>query len=666
MTAPSVLPASETRPLLYSINIPADLRQLNPEQLKQVADELRTETISTVAVTGGHLGAALGVIELTVALHYVFDTPKDKLIWDVGHQAYPHKILTGRRGRIRTLRQGGGLSGFTKRAESEYDCFGAAHSSTSISAGLGMATARDLAGDDYNVISVIGDGAISAGMAYEAMNNAGAHGRRLIVILNDNEMSIAPPVGAMSSYLARLFSSSAYMSLRDFGKQIADHLPELWKERALRAEELARGLVAGGTLFEELGFYYIGIVDGHDLDQLLPVLENVRDAKEGPILVHIRTQKGKGYAPAEASADKYHGVVKFDVATGKQNKGAAAGPSYTKVFGEYLVKEAKKDERIVGITAAMPSGTGIDVFAKAFPERAFDVGIAEQHAVTFAAGMATQGLKPFCAIYSTFLQRAYDQVVHDVAIQRLPVRFAMDRAGLVGADGPTHAGSFDIAYLGCLPGFVLMAAADEVELAHMVATAVHIDDRPCAFRYPRGEGLGLPMPEEGTPLEIGRGRIVREGSTVALLSYGARLQECLKAADMLAGQGLSTTVADARFAKPLDSDLIMELARNHELLITIEEGAIGGFGAQVLQLLGEKGALEQSGFKVRSMVLPDVFIDQDSPRAMYARAGLDANGMVAKVFESLNASSYAPDLQPGLPERGRAEAILRGVNGGLG
>jgi 1-deoxy-D-xylulose-5-phosphate synthase len=666
MTAPSIQPASETRPLLYTIDTPADLRHLNPEQLKQVADELRTETIGTVAVTGGHLGASLGVIELTVALHYVFDTPKDKLIWDVGHQAYPHKILTGRRDRIRTIRQGGGLSGFTKRAESEYDCFGAAHSSTSISAGLGMATARDLAGDDYNVISVIGDGAISAGMAYEAMNNAGAHGRRLIVILNDNEMSIAPPVGAMSTYLTRLFSSSAYMSLRDFGKQIAEHLPQFWKERALRAEELARGLVTGGTLFEELGFYYIGIIDGHDLDQLVPVLENVRDAKEGPILVHIRTQKGKGYAPAEASADKYHGVVKFDVATGKQKKAAAAGPSYTKVFGEYLVKEAKKDERIVGITAAMPSGTGIDIFAKAFPERAFDVGIAEQHAVTFAAGLATQGFKPFCAIYSTFLQRAYDQVVHDVAIQRLPVRFAIDRAGLVGADGPTHAGSFDIAYLGCLPGFVLMAAADEVELAHMVATAAQIDDRPCAFRYPRGEGLGLPMPDEGTPLEIGRGRIVREGSTVALLSYGGRLQECMQAADMLAAQGLSTTVADARFAKPLDSDLIMELARHHELLITIEEGSIGGFGAQVFQLLAEKGALEQSGFKVRSMVLPDVFIDQDSPAAMYARAGLDANGIVAKVFEALNTSSYAPELQPGLPERRPAEAILRGLNGGLG
>jgi 1-deoxy-D-xylulose-5-phosphate synthase len=668
MTAPNLQPASETRPLLYSIDTPADLRQLNPEQLKQVADELRTETISTVAVTGGHLGASLGVIELTVALHYVFDTPRDKLIWDVGHQAYPHKILTGRRDRIRTLRQGGGLSGFTKRAESEYDCFGAAHSSTSISAGLGMATARDLAGDNFNVISVIGDGAISAGMAYEAMNNAGAHGRRLIVILNDNEMSIAPPVGAMSTYLTRLFSSSAYMSLRDFGKQIAEHLPQFWKERALRAEELARGLVTGGTLFEELGFYYIGIVEGHDLEQLVPVLENVRDAKEGPILVHIRTQKGKGYAPAEASADKYHGVVKFDVATGKQKKAAATGPSYTKVFGDYLVKEAKKDERIVGITAAMPSGTGIDIFAKAFPERAFDVGIAEQHAVTFAAGMATQGFKPFCAIYSTFLQRAYDQVVHDVAIQRLPVRFAMDRAGLVGADGPTHAGSFDIAYLGCLPGFVLMAAADEVELAHMVATAAQIDDRPSAFRYPRGEGWGLALPEEGSPLEIGRGRIVREGSTVALLSYGARLQECLKAADMLAAQGLSTTVADARFAKPLDSALIMELARNHELLITIEEGAIGGFGAHVLQLLAEKGALEQRGFKVRSMVLPDIFIDQDSPAAMYARAGLDANGIVAKVFEALNTSSFAPELQPALPDRSArpAEAILRGLNGGLG
>ena len=661
MTAAHSLSATQTCPLLDTLQTPADLRRLQPDQLQQVADELRSETVNTVAVTGGHLGASLGVIELTVALHYVFDTPRDKLIWDVGHQAYPHKILTGRRDRIRTLRQGGGLSGFTKRVESEYDCFGAAHSSTSISAGLGMAVARDLAGEDHNVICVIGDGAISAGMAYEAMNNAGAHGRRLIVILNDNEMSIAPPVGAMSSYLTRLLSSPAYMQLRDIGKQVAEHLPPFLKERALRAEELARGLVTGGTLFEELGFYYVGVVDGHDVNQLVPILRNVRDAKEGPILVHVRTQKGKGYAPAENSADKYHGVVKFDVATGKQTKSTSTAPSYTKVFGTYLVKEAQKDDRIVGITAAMPSGTGIDIFAKSFPQRAFDVGIAEQHAVTFAAGLATQGFKPFCAIYSTFLQRAYDQVVHDVAIQRLPVRFAMDRAGLVGADGPTHAGSFDVTYLGCLPGFVIMAAADEVELAHMVATAAQIDDRPSAFRYPRGDGLGLPLPEQGSPLEIGKGRIVREGSTIALLSFGARLPECMKAADMLAAQGMSTTVADARFAKPLDSDLILRLARNHELLITIEEAAIGGFGAQVLQLLAEQGALEQPGFKVRSMILPDMFIDQDSPTAMYARAGLDANGIVAKVFEALN---VAPGLQPLLPVGARADRVLRGVNGG--
>jgi len=661
MTAAHSLSATQTCPLLDTLQTPADLRRLQPDQLQQVADELRSETVNTVAVTGGHLGASLGVIELTVALHYVFDTPRDKLIWDVGHQAYPHKILTGRRDRIRTLRQVGGLSGFTKRAESEYDCFGAAHSSTSISAGLGMAVARDLAGEDHNVICVIGDGAISAGMAYEAMNNAGAHGRRLIVILNDNEMSIAPPVGAMSSYLTRLLSSPAYMQLRDIGKQVAEHLPPFLKERALRAEELARGLVTGGTLFEELGFYYVGVVDGHDVNQLVPILRNVRDAKEGPILVHVRTQKGKGYAPAENSADKYHGVVKFDVATGKQTKSTSTAPSYTKVFGTYLVKEAQKDDRIVGITAAMPSGTGIDIFAKSFPQRAFDVGIAEQHAVTFAAGLATQGFKPFCAIYSTFLQRAYDQVVHDVAIQHLPVRFAIDRAGLVGADGPTHAGSFDVTYLGCLPGFVIMAAADEVELAHMVATAAQIDDRPSAFRYPRGDGLGLPLPEQGSPLEIGKGRIVREGSTIALLSFGARLPECMKAADMLAAQGMSTTVADARFAKPLDSDLILRLARNHELLITIEEAAIGGFGAQVLQLLAEQGALEQPGFKVRSMILPDMFIDQDSPTAMYARAGLDANGIVAKVFEALN---VAPGLQPLLPVGARADRVLRGVNGG--
>jgi 1-deoxy-D-xylulose-5-phosphate synthase len=657
MSAPNPL-SDHTRPLsrLERLRTPADLRQLDPADLHEIADELRSETINAVAVTGGHLGASLGVIELTVALHYVFDTPHDKLIWDVGHQAYPHKILTGRRDRIRTLRQGGGLSGFTKRAESEYDPFGAAHSSTSISAGLGMATARDLAGDDFNVIAVIGDGAISAGMAYEAMNNAGAHGRRLIVILNDNEMSIAPPVGAMSNYLARLMSSPTFMSLRDIGKQVAEHLPDFIKERAAKAEELARGFVTGGTLFEELGFYYVGIVDGHDLDQLVPVLENVRDADAGPILVHIRTQKGKGYGPAESSADKYHGVVKFDVATGKQKKAAPGAPSYTKVFGEYLVKEAQHDERIVAVTAAMPSGTGVDIFEKHFPHRTFDVGIAEQHGVTFAAGLATQGFKPFCAIYSTFLQRAYDQVVHDVAIQKLPVRFALDRAGLVGADGPTHAGSFDLAYLGCLPGFVIMAAADEVELANMVATAAVIDDRPSAFRYPRGEGIGLPLPDRGTPLEIGRGRIVREGSTVALLSLGGRLQECLRAADMLAAQGISTTVADGRFAKPLDSALISSLARNHELLITIEEGAIGGFGSHVLQFLAGTGALEQAGFKVRSMVLPDTFIDHDSPAAMYAKAGLDADGIVAKVFEVF--STRAPSLQPALAPH------IVGVNGG--
>ena len=632
--------------ILDSIKSPTDLRRVNARDLQQVADELRAETISAVSVTGGHLGAGLGVIELTVALHYVFDTPNDKLIWDVGHQAYPHKILTGRRDRIRTLRQGGGLSGFTKRAESEYDCFGAAHSSTSISAGLGFAVARDLAGKQHNVVCVIGDGAISAGMAYEAMNNAGAMKPRLIVILNDNEMSIAPPVGAMAAYLARLLSSPMYMSLRGMGKQFAQRLPGFIKDKALRAEELARGFVVGGTLFEELGFYYVGVVDGHDLDQLLPVLENVREAKVGPILVHVRTQKGKGYAPAEASSDKCHAVVKFDVDTGKQKKAKAAAPAYTKVFGESLVKEAQKDDRIVAITAAMPSGTGVDIFAKAFPHRTFDVGIAEQHAVTFAAGLATQGFKPFAAIYSTFLQRAYDQVVHDVAIQRLPVRFAMDRAGLVGADGPTHAGSFDLAYLGCLPGFVIMAAADEVELVNMVATAAAIDDRPSALRYPRGEGLGLALPDHGVPLEIGRGRIVREGSTVALLSLGARLAECLKAADMLAAHGISTTVADARFAKPLDRDLILSLARHHEILITIEEGAIGGFGAHVLQLLAENGALEQAGFKARCMVLPDVFVDHDTPAAMYARAGLDANGIVAKVFNVLGSGLRAARLQP--------------------
>jgi 1-deoxy-D-xylulose-5-phosphate synthase len=638
-------------PLLDTIKKPEDLRALPKEALRQVADELRAETISAVAVTGGHLGAGLGVVELTVALHYVFDTPNDRLVWDVGHQAYPHKILTERRERIRTLRQGGGLSGFTRRAESEYDPFGAAHSSTSISAGLGMAVARDLAGQPHNVISVIGDGAMSAGMAYEAMNNAGAMNSRLIVILNDNNMSIAPPVGALSAYLARLVSGRAYRSVRDAIKRLAHPLPKFLEQRWLAIEEYARGLVTGGTLFEELGFYYVGPIDGHNLDHLLPVLENVRDAQAGPILVHVVTKKGHGYAPAEASADRYHGVVKFDVATGKQAKGKSNAPSYTKVFGESLVQEAKKDPRIVAITAAMPSGTGVDIFAKAFPARTFDVGIAEQHAVTFAAGLACEGYKPFAAIYSTFLQRAYDQVVHDVAIQRLPVRFTLDRAGLVGADGPTHAGAFDLTYLGCLPGFVLMAAADEAELVHMVATQVAIDDRPSALRYPRGDGVGVELPEAGVPLPIGKGRILREGNAVALLSLGARLADCLAAADMLASHGLSTTVADARFAKPLDVELLLRLAREHEVLVTAEEGAIGGFGTHVLQTLAEHGALDR-GVKVRSMVLPDLFIDHDSPAAMYARAGLDAKAIVAKVFEALGrdvaaaSSARAPARRP--------------------
>jgi 1-deoxy-D-xylulose-5-phosphate synthase len=625
--------ASNT-PLLDRVRVPADMRRLKERDLPQLAAELRQETISAVAVTGGHLGAGLGVIELTVALHYIFDTPRDRLVWDVGHQAYPHKVLTGRRDRILTLRQGGGLSGFTKRAESEYDPFGAAHSSTSISSALGMAVARDFKGEKNNVIAVIGDGAMSAGMAYEAMNNAGAMNSRLIVILNDNDMSIAPPVGAMSAYLARLISGKTYRSLREIGKQLAAKLPKFFQERAERAEEFARGFWTGGTLFEELGFYYVGPIDGHNLDHLLPVLKNVRDTKNGPILVHVVTQKGKGYAPAESSADKYHGVVKFDVATGAQAKAKSNAPSYTKVFGESLIKEAKKDDRIVAITAAMPSGTGVDLFSKVFPNRTFDVGIAEQHAVTFAAGLATEGFKPFAAIYSTFLQRGYDQVVHDVAIQSLPVRFAIDRAGLVGADGPTHAGSFDIAYLGCLPGFILMAAADEAELVHMVATSAQISDRPSALRFPRGDGVGVTMPEEGIPLEIGKGRIVREGSKVALLSYGARLSECLKAAEELAGFGLSTTVADARFAKPLDTDLVLRLAREHEVLVTIEEGAIGGFAAHVMQTLAENGMLE-NGLKVRSMILPDIFLDHDTPAAMYAKAGLDAKGIVAKVFEAL-------------------------------
>ncbi|MBO0717024.1 MAG: 1-deoxy-D-xylulose-5-phosphate synthase, partial [Rhizobiales bacterium] len=626
---------SSKTPLLDQIKTPQDLRRLEASQLRQVADELRRETIDAVAVTGGHLGAGLGVIELTVALHYVFDTPTDRLVWDVGHQAYPHKILTDRRDRIRTLRQGGGLSGFTKRAESNYDPFGAAHSSTSISASLGMAVARDLQNKQNNVIAVIGDGAMSAGMAYEAMNNAGAMNSRLIVVLNDNDMSIAPPVGALSAYLARRVSGRGYHRLRKTFHQIAKRLPtKMLQQRALAVEEYARGLVTGGTLFDELGFFYVGPIDGHNIDHLLPVLKNVRDMKNGPILVHVVTQKGKGYEPAEKSADKYHGVVKFDVATGAQQKSKTAAPQYTKVYAESLIKEARKDEKIVAITAAMPSGTGLDLFQKEFPNRTFDVGIAEQHGVTFAAGLATEGFKPFATIYSTFLQRAYDQVVHDVAIQRLPVRFAMDRAGLVGADGPTHAGSFDVAYLGCLPGFVLMAAADEAELVHMVSTAVAIDDRPSALRYPRGEGMGVPLPSEGKPLEIGKGRIVREGSKIALFSFGARLAECLKAADELATYGLSTTVADARFAKPLDVDLLLRLAREHEVLLTIEEGSIGGFGAFVMHALAEHGVLDR-GLKVRSMLLPDIFIDQDSPNAMYAKASLDAKAIVTKAFQAL-------------------------------
>jgi len=629
-------------PLLDQVNTPEDLRALDEKQLRQLADELRTEMIDAVSVTGGHLGAGLGVVELTVALHYLFDTPRDRLIWDVGHQAYPHKILTGRRDRIRTLRQPGGLSGFTKRAESEYDPFGAAHSSTSISAGLGMAVARDLVEGDNNVIAVIGDGALSAGMAYEAMNNAGAMDKRLIVILNDNDMSIAPPVGAVSSYLARLTSSGTYLYLRDIAKQLAKRLPKSWERRAARAEEYTRNFWGGGTMFEELGFYYVGPIDGHNLEHLVPVLRNVRDTEQGPILVHCVTQKGKGYEPAEKSADKYHGVSKFDVITGAMSKPKSNAPSYTKVFANSLIDEARRDDKIVAITAAMPSGTGLDLFGEEFPDRTFDVGIAEQHGVTFAAGLATEGYKPFAAIYSTFLQRGYDQVVHDVAIQQLPVRFAIDRAGFVGADGPTHAGSFDVAYLTCLPGFVVMAAADEAELRNMVATQVQINDRPSALRYPRGEGVGVEMPEHGVPLEIGRGRIMREGSSVALLSFGARLQECLGAAEQLSRHGLSATVADARFAKPLDEDLIRHLAREHEVVVTIEEGSVGGFGSHVLHFLATDGLLDR-GLKIRSLVLPDAFIDQGKPEQMYADAGLDAAGIVRTVFGALGREVMADD-----------------------
>ncbi len=626
-------------PLLDRVKTPADLRALEPAQLPQLVAELRQETIDTVSVTGGHLGAGLGVVELTVALHYTFDTPRDRLIWDVGHQAYPHKILTGRRDRIRTLRQGGGLSGFTRRTESEYDPFGAAHSSTSISAALGMAVARDIEKRDNRVIAVIGDGAMSAGMAYEAMNNAGAMRSKLIVILNDNDMSIAPPVGAMSAYLSRLLSSKSYQSLRHLGKDVAKKLWPGAEKLARRAEEYARGMMTGGTLFEELGFYYVGPIDGHNLDHLLPVLRNVRDGEaDGPVLVHVVTHKGHGYPPAEASADKFHGVSKFDVVTGTQAKGQSGPPSYTKVFADSLIREAENDPKIVALTAAMPSGTGIDKFIERFPDRGFDVGIAEQHGVTFAAGLAAEGFKPFAAIYSTFLQRAYDQVVHDVAIQSLPVRFVLDRAGLVGADGPTHAGAYDIAYLGCLPGFVLMAAADEAELVHMVATQVAIDDRPSALRFPRGEGVGVQLPGKGDVLPLGKGRVLREGTTVALLSYGARLPECLKAADELAARGLTTTVADARFCKPLDTDLVERLAREHEVLITIEEGSVGGFAAHVMQHLAAVGLLER-GARIRPMTLPDRFIEQGKPQDQYDEAALNARHIAATALAALDRGS---------------------------
>ena len=628
-------------PLLDRAPTPPELRKLPERDLKQVAEELRAETIDAVSVTGGHLGAGLGVVELTVALHYIFDTPDDRLIWDVGHQAYPHKILTGRRERIRTLRQAEGLSGFTRRSESAYDPFGAAHSSTSISAGLGMAVGRDLKGERNNVIAVIGDGAMSAGMAYEAMNNAGARHSRLIVILNDNDMSIAPPTGAMSAYLARLVSSHTYRSLRETAKQLAKRLPKFFYDKAKKTEEYSRGFWTGGTLFEELGFYYVGPVDGHNLDHLLPVLKNVRDMQTGPVLVHVVTQKGKGYGPAEASADKYHGVNTFDVVTGAQVKPKANAPAYTRVFAESLIDEARRDDRIVAITAAMPSGTGLDLFEKAFPERSFDVGIAEQHAVTFAAGLATEGFKPFCAIYSTFLQRAYDQLVHDVALQNLPVRFAIDRAGLVGADGATHAGAFDVAYLACLPNMVVMAAADEAELVHMVATAAAHDSGPIAFRYPRGEGVGVDMPARGAPLPIGKGRILREGHQVALVSFGTRLGEALKAAEELTAQGVSTTVADARFAKPLDEEMLLRLAASHDVLITLEEGSSGGFGAAVLTLLSEAGALDRGRVKVRALTLPDLFQEHDKPERMYETAALDAASIVHKALDTLGQGAIA-------------------------
>ncbi len=630
-------------PLLDAIELPEDLRNLSDDQLPQLAEELRREMLDAVSETGGHLGAGLGVVELTIALHHIFETPHDRIVWDVGHQCYPHKILTGRRDRIRTLRKEGGLSGFTKRSESEYDPFGAAHSSTSISAGLGMAEAARMSGVSRNVVSVIGDGSITAGMAYEAMNNAGGLDARQIVILNDNDMSIAPPTGAMSHYLARLVSGKTYRSLRETAKQLNEKLPKFLADKARKTEEYARGFWTGGTMFEELGFYYVGPIDGHNLDALMPILRNVRDSKQGPILVHVVTEKGKGYAPAEGAQDRLHAVARFNVVTGEQSKSIPNAPSYTKVFGQSLTEEAARDDKVVGISAAMPGGTGMDIFQAAFPERTYDVGIAEQHAVTFAAGLASEGYKPFCAIYSTFLQRAYDQVVHDVSIQQLPVRFPIDRAGFVGADGATHAGSFDIAYLSCLPGFTVMAAADEAELKHMVATAVAYDEGPLSFRYPRGEGVGVDLPDRGSILEIGKGRITKEGSKVALLSFGSRHADCLAAAEELEDYGLSTTVADARFAKPLDTQLIEQLARNHELLITIEEGSTGGFGAMVLHHLASTGLLDV-GLKIRTLTMPDVYVDQMSPANMISYAGLDKSSIIKAVFDALGRVDAQPAL----------------------
>ncbi len=624
--------------LIRQINFPADLRKLKKSQLLQVSNELREELIDVVSETGGHLGAGLGVVELTVALHYVFDTPKDKLVWDVSHQCYPHKIITGRKDRIKTLRKGGGLSGFTKRTESEYDPFGAAHSSTSISSTLGMAVAKKLSNNNNNVIAVIGDGAMSAGMAYEAMNNAGALKSKLIVVLNDNDMSIAKPVGAMSKYLAKLLSGKLYFSFRETVKMIISAFSKRFSQKAGKAEDLLRGIVSGGTLFSELGFYYIGPLDGHDVDNLVQIFENVKNSNhQGPILIHVRTQKGKGYKPAEDSGDKYHGVSKFNVVTGEQTKSKSHVPSYTKVFAETLIKHAEQDTKIIGITGAMPSGTGLNLFEKKFPDRTFDVGIAEQHAVTFAAGLATEGYKPYAAIYSTFLQRAYDQVVHDVAIQSLPVRFAIDRAGLVGADGPTHAGSFDITYLSTLPNFVVMAASDEAELVKMINTSININDRPSAFRYPRGIGTGISLPSIDKVLEIGKGRIIQEGKKVALINFGTRLEECKKAAEILSNKGEKITIIDARFAKPLDEKLLMEAANNHEVLITIEEGSIGGFGSHVMQFLSDRGVFDK-GLKFRSMILPDIFIDQDTPEKMYEIAGLDSSSIANKIQETLNSN----------------------------